>query len=165
LPARLFLPLPNAWAWALAGCIAAALLEGFLSGTRIRHRFDELRIPRFAPPLWVWSIIGAAYYVFFFFLLRSLIDRPPTPFWTLTALILTAGLLFSNACWNWIFFRKKNLTLSWVFFAPYMILAFLLAAVLLRLRSPMLGWYALYLVYLVYAAYWGNSVWRLNRRS
>jgi tryptophan-rich sensory protein len=165
LPACFFLPLPNAWAWALGACIAAALLEGILSGTQIRSRFEELRPQKFALPLWAWSIIGGAYYVFFFFLLRSLLDRPPTPFWTPAALLLSAGLLLSNAYWNWIFFRKKDLFLSFVFFAPYLVLAALLALVLFHLRSPMLGWYILYLAYLVYAACWGHSVWRLNRHS
>jgi tryptophan-rich sensory protein len=153
----------NAWAWALAACMAGALLEGLLSGTQIRRRFAELRLPKFAPPLWAWSIVGGAYYILFFFLLRSLLDQRPEPFWTPAALILTLGLLFSNASWNWIFFRKKNLWLSFVFFVPYGLLALLLAAVLFRLRSPLVGWYIFYLVYLVYAAHWCHSLWRLNR--
>jgi tryptophan-rich sensory protein len=159
------LPLPNAWAWALAACISTALLEGILSGTKVNRRFAELRLPRFAPRLWAWSIIGAAYYVFFFFLLRSLLNRPATPCWTPAALALTATLLIANASWNWVFFRKKDLWLSFVFFVPYLLAACALALVLYRVGSPLLGWYVLYLFYLAYAAWWGYSVWRLNGRS
>jgi tryptophan-rich sensory protein len=161
----LSLPLSNAWAWALAVCLAGALLEGFLSGTQINRRFAELRMPRFAPPLWIWSIIGIGYYVLFFLLLNSLLDRPAVPFWTPFALVLAAGLLFANASWNWIFFRKKDLWLSFVFFGPYALLALLLAAVLLRLRNPLLGWYFLYLAYLACAALWCYSLWQINRES
>jgi benzodiazapine receptor len=161
----LLLPLPNAWAWALGACIVGALFEGVLSGTQIRRRFAELRLPKFAPPLWVWSIVGVAYYVLFFFLLKSLLDRPPVPFWTPVALVLAGALLFMNAIWNWIFFRKKDPWLSFVFFGPYVLLALLFGAVLLRLGNPLMIWYLLYLAYLAYATSWCHSIWRLNRHS
>ena len=70
-----------------------------------------------------------------------------------------------NVSWNWIFFRKKDLWLSFVFFVLYLLLAFALAGVLHRIRNPFSGWYALYLAYLVYATWWGYRVWRLNRGS
>jgi translocator protein len=161
----LSLPVHNAWAWALAACIAAAALEGMMSGRGVQRRFAELRLPKFGPRLWAWPILGAAYYVLFFFLTRSLLDRPATPYWTPVALALTAALLLANAGWNWIFFRRKDLRLSFLFFAPYLLLALALAPVLFRVRSPVSRWYLFYLAYLGYAAWWGYSVWRLNRDS
>jgi len=134
-----------------------------MSGTALKARFSELHLPKGAPPLWAWTIIGGAYYVLFFFLLRSVLARPSTPFWTSLALILLAVLLIANASWNWVFFRKKDLWLSFVFFVPYLVLALTLAGVLGHLRAPLLGWYALYLAYLTYATWWGYRVWRLNR--
>jgi tryptophan-rich sensory protein len=71
-------------------------------------------------------------------------------------------LLIANASWNWIFFRKKDLWLSFVFFVPYWLLSLMLAGVLHRIRSPLLGWYTLYAAYLLYASWWGYRVWRLN---
>jgi tryptophan-rich sensory protein len=115
-----------------------------MSGIGIKARFAELRLPNGAPPLWAWSVIGVAYYILFFFLLRSVLARPSIPFWTSVALTLTALLLTANASWNWIFFRKKDLWLSFVFFVPYLLLAFTLAGVLYRIRNPLSGWYALY---------------------
>ncbi len=119
-----------------------------MSGTGIKARFAELRLPKGAPRLWAWSVIGGAYYVLFFFLLRSVLSRPSIPFWTSVTLTLTAVLLIANASWNWIFFRRKDLWLSFIFFLPYILLAFALAGVLHRIRNPLSGWYALYPAYL-----------------
>ena len=95
-----------------------------MSGTGIKSRFAELRFPKGAPPLWTWSIIGGAYYVLFFLLLRSILARPPISFWTSVTLTLTAALLIANASWNWVFFRKKDLRWSFMLFVPYLLLAF-----------------------------------------
>jgi tryptophan-rich sensory protein len=146
-------------------CIAAAFSEGIMAGRGVRARFAELRLPKGAPRLWAWSAIGIAYYVLFFFLLRSLLDRRPTPYWTSAAITLTILLLAANASWNWVFFRRKDLWLSFVFFVPYLLLAFTLAAVLRRIHNPLSSWYVLYLAYLMYAMWWGYYVWRLNRGS
>ncbi len=158
------LPLHNPSFWALATCVAAALLEGIMSGTGVKARFAELQLPKGAPNLWAWAIIGAAYYILFFFLLKSAMEGPPVPFWTSLMLSLIAVLLIANASWNWIFFRKRNLWLSFVFFVPYFLLSLVLARVLHRVRNPFSGWYALYFVYLVYATWWSYRVW-LNSGS
>ena len=76
------LPLQNAWFWSLVACIAAALSEGIAAGTRVKARFAEFRLPKGAPRLWAWLVIGGAYYVLFFFLLRSVLVRPSIPYWT-----------------------------------------------------------------------------------
>jgi tryptophan-rich sensory protein len=144
--------------------MVAALLEGIMSGTGVRVRFAELKQPKFAPRLWAWSIVGVTYYVLFFFLLKSLLSRPWTP-WTVTALALTTALLIGNAIWNWVFFRKRDLWLSFLFFVAYLLMAVTLAVVLFRLRSPLMRFYVFYPIYLAYAAWWVYSVWRLNDRT
>ncbi|HUL15163.1 MAG TPA: TspO/MBR family protein [Terriglobales bacterium] len=159
------LPLHSSSLWALAACVAAAISEGFMSGTGIKARFAELRLPKGAPRIWAWLVIGGAYYVLFFLLLRSVLARPRVPFWTLAMLTLTGVLLLANASWNWIFFRKKDLWLSFVFFVPYFLVSLMLAGILHHLRNPLAGWYAFYPAYLVYATWWGYRVWRLNSDS
>ena len=136
-----------------------------MSGTGIRNRFAELRLPKYAPGLWGWSFIGGAYYVLFFLLLKSILARPPIRFWTWVTLTLMAVMLVANASWNWIFFRKKNLWVSFAFFVPYILLSLVLGGVLFRIRNPLSGWYALYPSYLLYASWWGYRVWRLNSCS
>jgi tryptophan-rich sensory protein len=157
------LPVPHPWAWSLAACILAAALEGVLSGTKVRLRFAELKLPQPVLPLWAWSIIGLAYYVLLFLVLDSLLSSPPTPRWTQTALALIAFVLAANAGWSWVFFRKKDLWLSVVFFVPYVLLALALALALFRVGSQLAPWFLLYVGYLAYATWWGYSVWRLNR--
>jgi TspO/MBR family protein len=105
------------------GMGTAALFEGILS-TGIKSRFAELRLPKGAPRLWTWSVIGGAFYVLFFLLLRSVLARPFIPFWTPVTLILTALLLLVNASWNWIFFRKKDLWLSFCLFCALPLIGF-----------------------------------------
>lgn len=136
-----------------------------MAGASVKDRFAELRLPKAAPRLWLWAVIGGAYYVLFFFLLRSVLAQPPLSFWNVLSLILIAGLLIANAIWNWVFFRKKDVWLSFALFLPYLALAVTLAFVLLHMRSPLFGWFALYLAYLAYATWWGYRVWKLNRGS
>jgi tryptophan-rich sensory protein len=135
-----------------------------MSGSGVKSRFAELRQPRYAPQLWTWFLIGLAYYALFFVLLRSLLRRPPIGYWTDVALVLTASLLIANAGWNWIFFRRKDLFLSSIVFIPYLLLAVTLLVTLQHLQSPLSGWFALYVAYLGYAAWWTYRVWRLNSR-
>lgn len=156
------LPLRRSWLWALVACAVAAASEGLLAGSGVGARLSELVLPPFSPPLWVWAIIAALYYVLFFFLLNSLLGTPPTPRLTLLALALVAILLGANATWNWLFFRERDLWLSTIIYVPYAAVALTLAFVLFRLRSPLFYWYLLYVAYLAYAAYWGISLWRLN---
>jgi tryptophan-rich sensory protein len=157
------LPLRRSWAWALAACAVAAAAEGVLAGSDVSARLSELVLPPFSPPLWAWAIIGFLYYVLFFFLLNSLLGTASPSSLTSRALVLAAILLSANAAWNWLFFREKDLWLSALFFAPYIVAAFSLELVLYRLRSPLFSWYSLYLAYLMYAAWWGFSLWHLNR--
>jgi tryptophan-rich sensory protein len=156
------LPVEHAWIWAMGACVAAAMFEGLTAGTAVKSRLQELRQPKFGPRLWVWTVIGAAYYVLFFLLLNSLLNRPSVPPWTGVALTLTGALLIANGSWNWLFFRRKNLWWSFLFFIPYLVVALALAVVLHWMGNPILRLYLLYLCYLMYASWWGYSVWRLN---
>lgn len=157
-----FLPIEHAWAWALGVCAVAAALEGVLAGTGVKRFLTELKQPQHSLPLWAWAIVGLLYYVLFFAVVHGLLSVPPTPLWTPIALGLALVLLGANAAWNWIFFCRKDLLLSLLFFGPYAFLAVVLAIVLFRLDNPIAGWYLLYLVYGVYATWWGYKIWRLN---
>jgi tryptophan-rich sensory protein len=156
------LPLRRPWAWALAACAAAAAAEGALAGPDVGLRLSQLLQPRLSPPLWAWAVIGAGYYVLFFFVLESLLAAPPTPPLTAIALVLVGLLLAANSAWNWVFFRQEDLALIAVPFVPYVGVALALGGLLFRLRSRMVPWYSLYLVYLIYAVWWTFAVWRLN---
>src|SRR5262245_32287346 len=118
-----YIALWDPWAWALAACVVALALEGALSGTNVKARFAELRQPQRSLPVLAWFVIGFVYYALFFLTLNSLLGSLPTPGWTSAALALVAVLLGANAAWNWVFFRKKDLWLSVVISALYLLVA------------------------------------------
>ena len=147
---------------ALAICFLAAFLEGLLSGKEPRRRFQRLRLPRYSPPFWAWIVIGVSYYVMCFSILYRILVSSLTTYKAISLLILLA-LMFINVAWNWVFFRSRNLFLSYVAFIPYGVLALVLFVVLLRF-DRVSAWFVLpYLGYLVYANLWGYKLWRLNQ--
>lgn len=157
-----WLPLAHPARWALAACLLAAALEGALAGRGVRQRFLEIRLPRPSPPLRVWSAVGLGYYGIAFALLVALLGRPPVAPWTPAALCLTALLLLVNAGWNWTFFRRKDLLLGFATFIAYDAIAAALGLVLTAIDLRLAGLVCLYLLYLVYANWWGYRLWRDN---
>jgi tryptophan-rich sensory protein len=79
-------------------------------------------------------------------------------------LILT--LMVSNASWNWLFFRQRNLRSAYLFFffffLPYSVLAIAVVAALLQVDRLSGIAFAIYLIYLPYALAWSFQIWRLN---
>ncbi len=148
---------------ALIICLAAAALEGVLARRGVRERFAELRMPAYSPPFWLWLVIGAFYYTICFVVLRQLLgSRPFTPA-LLSALCLLVTVLLANAFWNVLFFRWRDLRASYVSFIPYALVVAALVGLLLRLYPFGAALFTGYCLYLLYAAWWGRRLWRLNR--
>ena len=148
---------------ALVICAAAVAAEGALAGPGVRARFAELRQPPHSPSLTVWFIIGAAYYVTCFVLLRRLLAStlPSDPH--RIAFFLLLALMAANAVWGWLFFRRKNLRASFLAFLPYGFIGIALGAVLVVVDRTSAVLLAPYLLYLGYAAWWSYRLWALNR--
>src|SRR5215471_18933259 len=145
---------------ALGLCIAAVVAETILAGKRPAHFLRSLGQPKWALPAAVWYLVGGAYYVLCFLSLYRLSSlgsplRSPA-FW----LILI--LMVSNAGWNWLFFRQRNLRLAYLFFFPSSVLAIAVVAALLQVDRLFGMAFAIYLIYLPYALVWSFQVWRLN---
>jgi tryptophan-rich sensory protein len=71
-----------------------------------------------------------------------------------------------NGLSNYVIFRARNLYLSFVIGAVFLVMDVTLFALLMALdRSAALAMipYLLYLLYRVYAVFWGYALWRLNR--
>jgi tryptophan-rich sensory protein len=143
-------------------CVAAAAAEGVLAGSGVRRRFQELRLPAAAPPMWLWVLIGVAYYVISFTLLVRLqiVERTSA---TRASFIFLLVVLSANAVWNYVFFRARNLgatlTLSVCYSACVLALQVLLASSD-RVSASVLLPYTLYLGYANWLQY---EFWRLNR--
>ena len=143
-------------------CVVAAALEGLFAGKKVKPFLEKLRKPRFAPPLWVWAIVGVLYYLICFFILFRLFryEDNASPRYISLALLLAVMIL--NAVWNYVFFRLENLAYSFALSIFYSLVA--VALFLFLWQFDYLAAYVLipYLVYLFYAFYWGWGLLKLN---
>jgi tryptophan-rich sensory protein len=141
-------------------CGLAVSAEALFMGRQGPAFLKSLRQPRFAPKMWVWSLIGLAYYAACFFgIYRMLRMRPP--FWRL-ALGLILVVLTANAAWNYVFFRLRDLRLSFWFGVPYALVVggLLVVMAIADTRSAIaMGAYG---AYLPYATWFSYQTWKLN---
>ena len=151
------------WAYALACCAGAAILETLFAGPGVREQIREIKMPRFAPPFWGWIAIGLAYYVMTFWLFTRLF-QPPVTAARVVALCLLAGVLFMNALWNLFFFRRRDFGPAFGLSLFYSVVALCLFLVLLFADKSSALILLPYILYLGYANCYGYWVWRLNEK-
>lgn len=144
-------------------CVFSAGLEGVLAGGNVKQYLAKLRQPGFAMPLKGWFAIGGLYYVVCGIVLYRILRHQDVTALRTLAFILLVLMMIANAIWNYIFFRARNLFVSFVAFAPYIVVTLSLVFVLSRFDQISAGLISLYLLYLVYAIFWAYGVWRLNR--
>ncbi|HKS23082.1 MAG TPA: tryptophan-rich sensory protein [Thermoanaerobaculia bacterium] len=144
-------------------CAGFAALEGLCAGTNVKRFFAELRFPRYSAPLWVWSIIGAIYYVIFGFILFRLLTHGVAGAVEVSALLLTASMMLLNALTNFVIFRARNLRLAFIVGGIFPVLDVGLFLCLVRLDRVAAWSLVPYLMYRVYAVWWGYSLWRINQ--
>jgi len=147
---------------ALAVCAVAAGLEGVAAGSGVRQRFAALRMPRWSPPLTLCMVIGAAYYLVCFMVLTRLFALPSSGRVT-AALALLLAVMLVNAYWNFLFFRRRDLRLSFLAGAVYSVAAVGLFVFLCQLDAQAAWWPSPYVAYLVYANAFGYGVWQANQ--
>ena len=137
--------------------MAAAALEGGLSGSGVRQRLASLRMPPYSPPFAVWLVIGLVYYAICFIVLRRLLASSFT-----VSLPLLVVVLLTNAFWSVLFFRWGDLRASFIAFIPYAIVVAALVVSLIRSYPFGAVLFMCYCCYLVYATWWGYRLWLLN---
>jgi len=148
---------------AIGVCVLAAALEGACAGNNVKSYFATLRSPAYAAPLWAWYIIGIVYYATFFFILYRILAFHTESILRPLTLGLIVFMMAANAMWNYVFFRARKLFLAFVAgsAAPVFDAALLICVVQL---DRLAAWSLVpYLLYRVYAVYWGYVLWRLNR--
>jgi tryptophan-rich sensory protein len=72
-------------------------------------------------------------------------------------------MMIANAFWNYVFFRARNLFASFVSgsLAPVVDLTLFICVIAL---DRMAAWVLVpYLIYRLYAVWWGYELWKLNR--
>jgi tryptophan-rich sensory protein len=144
-------------------CAIAAALEGACAGKNVKSFFATLRFPRFSAPLWVWTIIGGIYYLIFFFVIYRLLRTNSYSTFRYAALILVSFMMIVNALTNYIIFRTHNLRLSFIIGALFPLMDTALFICLTQVDRVAAWSLVPYLLYRIYAVWWGYALWKLNR--
>jgi tryptophan-rich sensory protein len=147
----------------LAICGIAAALEGACAGKNVRSFFASLRFPRYSAPLWVWTIIGGGYYLLFFFIIYRLFRLSRYSNLWIAAFGLIVFMMIVNALSNYVIFRARNLYLSFIIGAIFPIMDVTLFVLLMALDQSAALAMIPYLLYRVYAVFWGYALWRANQ--
>jgi tryptophan-rich sensory protein len=143
-------------------CGVAAALEGLCAGRNVRTFFETLRFPPYSAPLWIWSIIGAVYYAIFGFVVFRLLSGALPAGLTAATLTLIVVMMLGNALANLVIFRARKLHLSYLVGNVFALLDVLLVGCVVRLDVLAAAALAPYLVYRVYAVWWGRAIMKLN---
>jgi tryptophan-rich sensory protein len=141
--------------------IAAAILEGILTGGGARRRLETLNQPRWAPPFAVWAAIGVAYYLLYGAILFRLLSIPYDVA-RIAAIAIVALILLLNAIWNFLFIRRADPRASAWLLIPYSALVLLLLGLLLHVDLGSAALLVPYVAYLPYLTAWSFAVARRN---
>ena len=146
-------------------CVVSAALEGACAGGNVKAFFATLKFPRHSAPLWVWSIIGAVYYIIFWFVLYRLFRITTSSVLWYATLFLMLFMMLVNGLSNYVIFRAKDLWLSYVIGNLFPVMDVLLFICLTQL--DMLAAWSLvpYLCYRIYAVWWAYALWKANTDS
>jgi len=150
--------------WLIAGliCVISAAAEALLAGSDVERFLQELKQPPWALRKGVWFWIGFAYYGAVFVILLRVLDLRQTGEFTLLPLILLIAMMTLNAAWNFVFFRRRDLRLSFLWFAPYSLVVLLLLWNMSKIDVLAACLLLTYSLYLPYALIWSYRVWKLN---
>jgi len=144
-------------------CAVAAALEGICAGKNVKAFFASLRFPPYSAPLWAWSIIGGLYYIIFCFVIYRLLRLGGDSALRRAALALIVFMMLINALTNYVIFRARNLRLSMLIGNAFPLMDATLFVCLLQLDRAAAWALTPYLLYRIYALWWGYGLWKMNR--
>lgn len=144
-------------------CAASAAIEGACAGRGVKAFFATLRTPAYSAPLPVWYAIGLIYYLTFGFVLYRVFLHPADGLLMKGTVVLVVAMLIANALWNLLFFRLKDIFLAFVTGSSAPLFDATLLLCLVRLDRTAAAALVPYLLYRVYAVWWGYALWRVNR--
>jgi tryptophan-rich sensory protein len=145
------------WLFAAAICVCFQLLEFALVGADPASKLEALRQPAWAPPFWLWGVIGVAWFAICLVSLARLRARR-----AVLAVSLLVALMLANAAWSVLLFRLDRYDLALYYGAPYAALLVALLAVVRRTDALVFALFVGYAAYLIYAGAWTWSLMRLN---
>lgn len=150
---------------AIGVCVVAAALEGVCAGKNVKPFFSQLKFPPYSAPLWVWTIIGGVYYLIFGFIIYRFLILDNDSWLKYATLALILFMMVVNALTNYVIFRARNLHLSFIIGNLFPLLDLTLFACLLQLDSIAALSLVPYLIYRIYAVWWGYALWKANTQA
>lgn len=150
---------------AIGVCVAAAALEGVCAGKNVKSFYAHLQFPPYSAPLWVWTIIGGVYYLIFCFIIYRLLILNNDSSLEYTTLALILFMMVVNALTNYVIFRARNLRLSFIIGSLFPVLDITLFICLLQLDNVAVLSLIPYLIYQIYAVWWGYGLWKINAQA
>jgi tryptophan-rich sensory protein len=143
-------------------CGLAAALEGACAGRNVKGFFSTLKFPPYSAPLWVWSIIGGVYYLIFGFVTYRLFRLSGSELRN-AALALILLMMTANGLSNYVIFRARDLYQSFVIGSLFPVMDITLLIFLIQLDTSAAWALVPYLIYRVYAVWWGYALWKANK--
>ena len=142
-----------------------AALEGLCAGKNVKPFFAKLKFPPYSAPLWIWSIIGGLYYLIFGFIIYRLLRLDNDSSLKYATLALISFMMAVNALTNYVIFRAENLRLSSIIGNIFPVLDITLFICLIQLETVAAWSLIPYLIYRIYAVWWGYALWKLNAQA
>jgi tryptophan-rich sensory protein len=113
----------------------------------------------------VWGIIGGLYYVIFWFVLYRLLRLDSNFTLRGVALALILFMMVVNALTNYVIFRARDLRMSFIIGNIFPVMDIALFICLMRLDRLAAWTLVPYLLYRIYALWWGYGLWKLNGKT
>lgn len=141
----------------LFAVFGTALIGGSLGGW-----YGALDKPWFLVPLWVFYIVGVAYYVLFATVLYRILVYVEDRRGRRTALALTIGVLLLNELWNYAFFGLESTLAGFLGVVVFLVPLTALVSTLRKHERFSALLVAAYWVWVLYDVLWTYALWRLN---
>src|SRR5205823_14484029 len=126
------------------------------------HRFMKgLKYPRFAPPIWAWSLVGISYYGIFFVAMFRLTSLLPVNGFAVGLLVT---VMAANSFWNYLYFRLRDLRKVFWYSVGYSVMVVVLLASLASIDKISAFGVGIYVAYLPYALALFYRMWQMNPR-
>lgn len=146
---------------AVSVVLSFAAFGAVIAGDPSIGPYAALTKPPWSPPLWVWFLIGAAYYTGMVVVLQRLMARHTQPGARL-ALALCLLILLANELWNIFVFRFADPALAHFSLYPFAAIVVTAAAVAHRPDRPASALLWLYAGWLLFDLAWTGALLDMN---
>lgn len=150
---------------AIATPVGCAVVGNTLTGNAATQWYPTLRKSRLILPLWMFLPIGIAYYGMCGVLLYRLLMRVTPSRQQTTAIALLLAMMSANEGWNYLFFGKKDLRLSFFGLLGFIVLTIALYRLVRQIDRRSAAILLPYVIWLGYDVVWAEELWRLNTEA